>query len=205
MSCDGDTISITAADKPSIEDLVLGLIPGLPKVHLHNKVLSPTMGGEEFLAPFRAAAAGRAGAVHPGHRGFDPQPEHHRGRGLLDLVRQRPRHRAAVDRELVDRPAGPEGMGGDGGRHLRRLRRHPRHGGQPDRCHGVGRLPGTGTSSPPAGLPIVNIPGCPVRPENFMETLTWLLYHAAGTAPAPPLDGMLRPAVDVQHERARRL
>ena len=151
MSCDGDTISITAAEKPSLEDVLLGLIPGLPKVHLHNKLLSPTQGGEDFLAPFRAAAAGRARAVHPGHRGFDPQPEHHRRRRVLDLVRQRPRHRAAADRELVDRPAGPEGLGGDGGRHLRHLRRDPRDGRQPDRSHGAGRLPGTGASSPPAG------------------------------------------------------
>src|ERR687893_1977672 len=58
MSCDGDTISITAAGQPGIEDVLLGAIPGLPKVHLHNKVLSPTLGGEEFLAPFRAAAEG---------------------------------------------------------------------------------------------------------------------------------------------------
>src|SRR5688572_21322411 len=41
MSCDGDTISITAAEKPSLEDVLLGLIPGLPKVTLHNKLLSP--------------------------------------------------------------------------------------------------------------------------------------------------------------------
>src|SRR5215212_9909944 len=59
MSCDGDTIAITAAEKPAIEDVLLGLIPGLPKVNLHNKLLSPTQGGEDFLAPFRAAAAGR--------------------------------------------------------------------------------------------------------------------------------------------------
>jgi hydrogenase small subunit len=44
-----------------------------------------------------------------------------------------------------------------------------------------------------AGLPVVNVPGCPVQPENFMETLTWLLYHAAGSAPPPPLDDLLRP------------
>ena len=62
MSCDGDTVSLTAADQPSIEDLVLGLIPGLPKVHLHNKVLSPTLGGDEFLAPFFAAVDGTLGA-----------------------------------------------------------------------------------------------------------------------------------------------
>ena len=53
MSCDGDSVSITAAGQPSIEDVLLGAIPGLPKVHLHNKVLSPTLGGEEFLTPFR--------------------------------------------------------------------------------------------------------------------------------------------------------
>ena len=58
MSCDGDTVSITAAGQPSIEDVLLGAIPGLPKVNLHNKVLSPTLGGEEFLAPFRAAVEG---------------------------------------------------------------------------------------------------------------------------------------------------
>jgi hydrogenase small subunit len=43
------------------------------------------------------------------------------------------------------------------------------------------------------GLPVVNIPGCPVQPDNFMETLTWVLYHAAGAAPPPPLDALLRP------------
>ena len=44
-----------------------------------------------------------------------------------------------------------------------------------------------------AGLPIVNVPGCPVQPDNFMETLTWLLYQAAGLAPMIPLDEALRP------------
>ena len=29
-----------AASNPSIEDVVLGAIPGLPKVHLHNPVLA---------------------------------------------------------------------------------------------------------------------------------------------------------------------
>src|SRR5213592_1147756 len=55
MSCDGDSVSVTAASLPSIEDVLLGAVPGLPKVHLHNKVLDPSLGGEEFLKPFRAA------------------------------------------------------------------------------------------------------------------------------------------------------
>ena len=52
MSCDGDTVSVTAATQPAIEDVVLGLIPGLPRVHLHNKVLDYSLGGEEYLAVF---------------------------------------------------------------------------------------------------------------------------------------------------------
>jgi hydrogenase small subunit len=43
------------------------------------------------------------------------------------------------------------------------------------------------------GLPIVNVPGCPIQPDNFMETLVWLLQQAAGKAPVIPLDDKLRP------------
>ena len=38
LGCDGDSVSITAATQPSVEDVLLGAIPGLPKVHLHNPV-----------------------------------------------------------------------------------------------------------------------------------------------------------------------
>src|SRR6476620_5647393 len=57
MSCDGDTVSITAASQPSLEDVLLGLVPGIPKVHLHNKVLAYET-GEDFMTPFRKAARG---------------------------------------------------------------------------------------------------------------------------------------------------
>ena len=46
LGCDGDTISITAATQPSIEDVIQGAIPGLPKVHLHNRVLNYSLGGD---------------------------------------------------------------------------------------------------------------------------------------------------------------
>jgi hydrogenase small subunit len=39
----------------------------------------------------------------------------------------------------------------------------------------------------------VNLPGCPVQPDNFMDTLVYLLRQAAGHAPPIPLDAMLRP------------
>ena len=44
-----------------------------------------------------------------------------------------------------------------------------------------------------AGLPIVNVPGCPVQPDNFMETLLYLLRQLAGLAPMIPVDDLGRP------------
>jgi hydrogenase small subunit len=44
-----------------------------------------------------------------------------------------------------------------------------------------------------AGLPVVCVPGCPVQPDNFMETFVYLLYQAAGLAPTIPLDHAHRP------------
>ena len=44
-----------------------------------------------------------------------------------------------------------------------------------------------------SGIPLVCVPGCPVQPDNFMETILYLLYQAAGKAPMIPLDDNLRP------------
>ena len=54
LGCDGDSISVTAATLPSIEDVVLGNIPGLPRVHLNNKVLAYENGDEFMQAFYRA-------------------------------------------------------------------------------------------------------------------------------------------------------
>ena len=58
LGCDGDTIAMTAATQPSIEELVLGAIPWIPKVRLHNPFLSYE-NGEEFMQRFHQAAEGR--------------------------------------------------------------------------------------------------------------------------------------------------
>jgi hydrogenase small subunit len=58
LGCDGDTIAMTAATQPSIEDVVLGGIPGIPKVNFHNPFLAYEV-GEDFMKFFHDAAAGR--------------------------------------------------------------------------------------------------------------------------------------------------
>src|SRR6201995_3835039 len=57
LSCDGDSVSVTAAMQPSIEDVLLGAIPGLPKVHLHNPVLAYEC-GDDFMKYFYMAEEG---------------------------------------------------------------------------------------------------------------------------------------------------
>ena len=48
LGCDGDTIAMTAATQPSIEDIVLGGIPWIPKVNFHNPFLA-FANGDDFL------------------------------------------------------------------------------------------------------------------------------------------------------------
>jgi hydrogenase small subunit len=58
LGCDGDTIAMTAATNPSIEDVVCGMIPGIPKVNLHNPVLAYEV-GKDFVRYFHDAAEGK--------------------------------------------------------------------------------------------------------------------------------------------------
>jgi hydrogenase small subunit len=57
LGCDGDTISFTAATQPSMEELVLGAIPGIPKVKFINPVFAFEV-GDEYMRSFHLAAEG---------------------------------------------------------------------------------------------------------------------------------------------------
>src|SRR5579862_7303693 len=59
LGCDGDTIAATAATQPSLEDIVLGSLPWIPKVHFHNPFLASEV-GDDFMERFHAAAEGRS-------------------------------------------------------------------------------------------------------------------------------------------------
>jgi hydrogenase small subunit len=58
LACDRDTISITAATQPGLEDVLLGALPGLPRVRLHNPVLAYET-GDDFLAVWHRADEGK--------------------------------------------------------------------------------------------------------------------------------------------------
>jgi hydrogenase small subunit len=49
LGCDGDSIAITAATQPGLEDILRGAIPGLPKATLHHPVLSFDAGDDSLI------------------------------------------------------------------------------------------------------------------------------------------------------------
>ena len=192
LGCDGDSVSITAATQPSIEDVLLGAIPGLPKVHLHNPVLAYE-NGDEFMK-FWYHGASRASSI----RSCSSSKARSRTRrssakatGRRSAPIRRPGSRSRPT-EWIDRLA-PKALAVVGDRHLRDLRRHPRDGRAIPPAAWASPTTWAGTGDRRPALPIVNVPGCPVQPDNFMETLLYLLYQVAGLAPMIPLDDQLRP------------
>src|SRR5262245_20403878 len=58
LSCDGDSVALTAAMQPSIEDIVMGALPGLPEVAVRWPLIDYSLGGEEFMQWFHKAERG---------------------------------------------------------------------------------------------------------------------------------------------------
>ena len=58
LSCDGDSVAMTSAVNPSLEDIVTQAIPGMPKVVVHNPVLAYEVGAE-FMQAWYDAEAGK--------------------------------------------------------------------------------------------------------------------------------------------------
>jgi len=191
LSCDGDSVSITAAEQPAIEEVLLQGLPGLPKLHLHNPVLATEV-GEEFLKPFRQAARGELEAPYvlvvegsiPNERvkeegywaAWGEDPETHQPIPTCQWIDWlAPRALAVIAIGTCAAYGGIHAMAGN-----------------PTGCMGLADYLGWGWRSA-GGMPVINVPGCPVQPDNFMETVTYLLYQVMGMAPMIPLDEQLRP------------
>jgi hydrogenase small subunit len=190
LGCDGDSVSITAATQPSIEDVLLGAIPGLPKVHLHNPVLAYE-NGDEFMSYWYQAEEGRLEPFVLVVEGSIPNEKIKKEGYWAALGSDKKTGQPIPTCDWIDRLASKATAviaigtcATYGGIHAME--------GNPTGCMGLADYLGWQWKSK-AGLPIVNVPGCPVQPDNFMETLLYLLYQLAGLAPMIPLDDQLRP------------
>ena len=190
LSCDGDSVSVTAAMQPSIEDVVLGAVPGLPKVHLHNPVLAYEV-GDDFMKYWHLADQGKLEPFVLVVEGSIPNEKIKEEGYWAALGTDENTGQPITTCEWIDRLA-PKALAviaagtcaTYGGIHAM--------AGNPTGCMGLADYLGWNWRSK-AGLPIVNVPGCPVQPDNFTETLLYLLYQVAGIAPMIPLDDKLRP------------
>ncbi len=54
LGCDGDSVAMTSAVNPSLEDIITQAIPGMPKVVVHNPVLAYENGSEFMEAWWQA-------------------------------------------------------------------------------------------------------------------------------------------------------
>src|ERR671936_160555 len=63
MSCDGCSVAVTGATSPSVEDLLTGRLPGVPRVVLHHPVVS-VEAGEHFIRNYELAAEGKLNAPY---------------------------------------------------------------------------------------------------------------------------------------------
>jgi hydrogenase small subunit len=190
LGCDGESIAMTSATNPSLEDLLRGCLPGMPPVVLHNAVLAYE-NGREFLQAFDDAAAGRLDPFVLVLEGSVPNEQingdgHWAGFGTDPETGQPIPTNTWIDR-LAPRAAAVMALGtcaAYGG--------IPAMRNNPTGAMGLRDYLGWNWVSR-QGIPVINLPGCPVQPDNITATLLQVVLHLARMAPALALDTQGRP------------
>jgi hydrogenase small subunit len=192
LSCDGDSVAMTSAVNPSLEDIITGAIPGMPKVVAHTPVLAYEVGAE-FMQAWYDAEAGKLDPFVLIVEGSIPNEKingegHWSGMGVNPSNGQPITTNEWIDR-LAPKSAATVALGSCatyGG--------IPAMKNNPTGAMGLCDYLGWGWTSA-AGLPVINIPGCPAQPDNTTESLTVLVMALAGIAPVPELDEQHRLAM----------
>ncbi|MGO9822584.1 MAG: hydrogenase expression protein HypE [Solirubrobacteraceae bacterium] len=190
LGCDGDSVAMTSATSPSLEDLLQGVMPGMPRLAIYNPLLAYES-GDDFMQAFRDAAAGRLNPFVLVLEGSVPNEQisgegHWAALGVDAETGDPIPTNTWIDR-LAPRAAAVLALGtcaAYGG--------IPAMRGNPTGAMGLRDYLGAGWVSR-LGLPIVNLPGCPVQPDNITETLLHLALHLAGVEPMLELDDQGRP------------
>ena len=190
LGCDGETIAMTGATQPSIEDIVLGSLPGIPKVNLYNPFLAYE-NGDDFLSHFHQAAEGNARPFILVMEGSIPNEDIKSEGYWAALGTNSITGQPITTCEWIDRLA-PHAWA------IMAVGTCATYGGihameeNPTGAMGLADYLGWDWRSK-AEIPIVCVPGCPTQPDNITESLLYLLYQSTGRAPMIPLDEAMRP------------
>lgn len=199
MSCDGCSIGISGATKPSVEDLLTGTLPGLPKVILHHPVLA-VEAGHDFTEWYYKAWRGELDAPYViVLEGSVPDESLNSGNGGYwsglgaetpdgDVWKSQPVPVATWLSRLAPGAAAAIAVGTCatwGG--------IPAAVGNPTGSMGMMDFLGKEYRSV-LGLPVINIPGCSPLGDNMSETIAVVLMFLQGIGPLPEFDELGRPA-----------
>ncbi len=198
MSCDGCTVSVTGAQAPSVESLLLGAHPGLPRVILHHPVVN-IESGPAYLRAHEDALKGELDApyviilegsisdetlVHSlggywsgqGEEPWGPDGELRTVSTDEWVARLAPGAAASI---AIGTCATWGGV--------------PAAHGNPTGAMSLMDFLGKEYRSA-LGVPVVNVPGCAPVGDNFTETVAAILYFLQGFGPLPEFDELGRPA-----------
>ncbi len=193
MSCDGCSVAVTGATAPSVEDLLIGRLPGVPRVVLHHPVLS-IESGDAFMRNYELAAEGKLNA--PYVIIFEGSIPNER------LAEERGGYWCAMGSETVPKPIPTTEW-------LSRMAPGAAAVIAIGTCATWGGIPaayGNPTDSMSVmdflsqqylsalGLPVINVPGCSPIGDNFTETVSAILLFLNGLGPLPEFDELGRPA-----------
>ena len=201
LSCEGDSVAMTSATNPSLEDIVQGIIPGMPKVVIHNQVIAYEV-GQEFIQAWFDAEEGKLDPfvlIIEGSIGN----EQINGEGHWTGFGVNPEGQPITTNEWVDRLANKAAA-------VVAIGTCATYGGIPamkNNPTGAMGLPdylGWKWKSK-AGLPVICIPGCPAQPDNMTEMLLYLVLHLGGLAPGARAGRSAAAGVALRPHRARGL
>ncbi|MEP7076072.1 MAG: hydrogenase expression protein HypE [Acidobacteriota bacterium] len=190
LGCDGESVALTAATQPSVEDIVMGGLPGIPKIHFLNPFYSYE-NADEYMAYLDQAASGTLGEFILVVEGSIPDETNKSEGYWATLGTDGESGEPILTVDWIDRivPHAWAVMAVGtcatyGGIHA--MEGNPTGAmGLPDHLGWNWRSRGD--------IPTVCVPGCPTQPDNLTEVLLYLLYQWAGRSPMIDLDEQLRP------------
>ncbi len=190
QGCDGDSVAMTSATNPSLEDIIHGIIPGMPQVVVHTPVLAYE-NGAEFMQAWYDAEAGKLDPFVLILEGSVPN-EKIKKEGFWAAMGVDPKTGQPITtNEWLDRLA-PKAAAVVAVGTCATYGGIPAMKNNPTGAMGLPDYLGWNWKSK-LGLPIVCIPGCPTQPDNLTETLLYLVLQLGGMAPMIDLDDQLRP------------